>query len=220
MPLSHHFKLLGCVTALIGTGFQSMSARADEPTAATVQTDPPELESALEQFAAKDYASAAKSFRHAFEKKPSPDYLYAWAQSERLSGQCAAAIPVYEQFLATESSGANAEVARINLVRCKSQIAPVITVVSPAPPEAWWKDAPGAMVVGASAAAFAASGAFKLAADRAARDREQAQSYDVFASREEAMRRWDQWATGAMIAGTAFFITGAVRYGWRALRRQ
>jgi hypothetical protein len=185
------------------------------------------LDRALEHFAARAYGPAALEFRRAYEKRASGDYLYAWAQSERLSGNCEAAIPLYEKFLAAEPTGANAEVARINHARCQTQVAaaaaaraPAITAPPPPPPPPhWYHDVPGAMLTGASVAAFGAAIAFRISADRSASARSEAQSYDVFVARDNAVTRWDSLTTGAVVVGSTLLVGGALRYAWKALRR-
>ncbi len=187
------------------------------------------IDQALSLFAAKEYGAAAREFRRGYEQKPSGDYLYAWAQSERLSGNCAAALPLYEKFLVREPTGANAEVAKINLQRCRTLIlatAPpppprTIIVTTPAPPaprDKFYSDLYAGMLVSASALSFGTAVGFRLTANRSAQNLDSAQSYDVYAARADAIKRWDGLATAGVFVGSGLLMAGALRYLWRALR--
>jgi tetratricopeptide (TPR) repeat protein len=217
------------LVALLGAGAEAgaQPLPAAPPGAGDVEGH---LDRALALFNARNYAEAAHEFRRAYEKKPSGDYLYAWAQSERLSGNCANAMPLYEQYLTREPGGANAEVARINLARCKTQASTGPTAggetglrqpnapPAPIPRDPWYRDVVGAMLAGASVAAFGAAVGFKISADRSFALQDEARSYDVFDGRAKAVERWDSLATASLVAGTALLITSAARYLWKVSR--
>jgi hypothetical protein len=82
------------------------------------------------------YAEAALAFKAAYESEPGKEALFAWAQSERLAGHCAAAVSLYRSFLAQpDLTAPQREAAELNLGRCES--APDTTepaAVEPAPP--------------------------------------------------------------------------------------
>ncbi len=59
--------------------------------------------SALEAYRAGEYQRAATLFERAYKAAPSPDVLYGWAQSLRMSGACARARQLYDRLLADKS---------------------------------------------------------------------------------------------------------------------
>ncbi len=73
----------------------------------------------LTAFQVKDYEAAIEQFRTGYEIDPRPELLFAWAQSERLSGDCPSAIKLLERFLAADPSKAQADLAQDNLEKCK-----------------------------------------------------------------------------------------------------
>jgi hypothetical protein len=58
----------------------------------------------------QDWPSAIRELKAAYEGDPRPDYLYALAQAERLSGDCASAILTYRAF-GRQATGAPAAAA-------------------------------------------------------------------------------------------------------------
>src|SRR5258705_2801369 len=117
------------------------------------------LERGLAAYGDKDWPRAIREFRAGYAIDPRPDFLFAWAQSARLSGDCAAAIDLYQEFIATGPSPEQSDAAQKMTDRCRESLAaaPAETpepapprVVAKAPAErppsaptserAWWKD--------------------------------------------------------------------------------
>lgn len=82
-------------------------------------------------FAQGRLRDAAAEFKRAFELDPRPRYLYDAAQSTRMAGDCATAVPLYQAFarIAPDEDARNA--AAQNLQRCQ----PAPPVETAAPPE-------------------------------------------------------------------------------------
>lgn len=76
------------------------------------------LRRGIEFYAEKEYELAIVEFRAGFALDPRPDFLFALAQAERLSGDCPTAVIYYKRFLATKPSAKQSEAARINMKRC------------------------------------------------------------------------------------------------------
>src|SRR5262245_50856168 len=53
----------------------------------------------LEAYGDKRYLDAIRELEAAYRIDPRREILFNWAQAERLSGDCEAAIPLYEKFL-------------------------------------------------------------------------------------------------------------------------
>lgn len=101
------------------------------------------LKRGLEHYAAKDYEAAIAEFSTAYDLEPHPQFLYAWAQAERLSGDCPSAVTLYRRFLDTGPDESQAAAAESNKQRCEEALAtgpspevvPAPTPPEPAPPE-------------------------------------------------------------------------------------
>ncbi len=79
-----------------------------------------------------DIEAAIETVRDAREQHDDPDLLYVEAQLQRISNNCAAAVPLYEEFLATDPPEEDrAEVDR-NLNDCREELG--VTEPIPAPP--------------------------------------------------------------------------------------
>ncbi len=108
------------------------TARADQPSRdqkATKRADPEantdlarevdeHLQRGIEFYAQKQYELALVEFRAGYALDPRPDFLFAMAQAERLSGDCPTAVVYYQRFLETHPDPNQAEAARVNLRRC------------------------------------------------------------------------------------------------------
>jgi len=112
------------------------TARADEPGSgqkakqkASQKADPEadtdlarevdeHLQRGIEFYAQKQYELALVEFRAGYALDPRPDFLFAMAQAERLSGDCPTAVVYYQRFLETHPDPNQAEAARVNLRRC------------------------------------------------------------------------------------------------------
>ncbi|HUS32647.1 MAG TPA: hypothetical protein VMZ53_29300 [Kofleriaceae bacterium] len=53
----------------------------------------------LDAYAKQDYSTASREFELAYQLDPVPTLLFTWAQSERLAGRCAKALPLYRKYL-------------------------------------------------------------------------------------------------------------------------
>jgi len=77
------------------------------------------LDRGLEAYAARDYETAIDELSSAYEREANRDVLFAWAQAERLSGDCPSAIGLYRRYLEAQPSDREAEQARAHLARCE-----------------------------------------------------------------------------------------------------
>lgn len=96
------------------------SAGADEPPFSDEARV--HLERGLRQYEAKRFEAAIAEFRAGYAKDPRREFLYAWAQAERLSGDCPSAIVLYRRFLAASPPPRQARAAQENLARCESAL--------------------------------------------------------------------------------------------------
>jgi len=91
---------------------------SDDPSAMSVQARK-HLQLGLTHYQAKEYEDAIREFRAGYTIDPRPQFLFAIAQAERLSGDCTSAIPAYEKFLEMGPSKQQAGAARSAVERCR-----------------------------------------------------------------------------------------------------
>jgi tetratricopeptide (TPR) repeat protein len=73
-------------------------------------------------FGANDYAGASAAFEAAYELDAQRDYLYAWAQAERLRGNCASAIVLYDRYVQTKPAPRQIQAAESNRGVCLEEL--------------------------------------------------------------------------------------------------
>lgn len=73
----------------------------------------------LAAYKAGKYAAAADALEKAYRIDPKPDTLFAWAQAERLLGDCEAAIPLYKKLLDQTPDLNGGRLVRENLALCE-----------------------------------------------------------------------------------------------------
>jgi len=166
-----------------------------------------------------DYAAASRAFAAGYEIEKWNGFLFAWAQSERVAGDCKKAVELYSRFIATDPEPAAREHALGWIRQCGSEYVPpepvdkpvdkpVDTPVTPRRPPPPPTPAPApesrfphtlALVLGASAVASGGVGiGFYVGARRDFRRADRAVDYvDVAAAEQRGERRL--W--GARIAG-------------------
>jgi hypothetical protein len=173
--------------------------------------------------AERRYAEAALEFKASHEGDPRKEALFAWAQVERLAGNCAAAGPLYRRFLdQPDLTPAQREAAELNLGRCEEAApqpppltvespppAPAPAVRSPAPPPALVA-APtrsrsaklvGAALLASAGAALAGSATFWWLARNDERDAVSAPVFDEYYGPARRAHDRQRLAAGALAAG-------------------
>ena len=76
----------------------------------------------LEYYKLKEYEAAITEFEAAFAIDPRFEILFAQAQAERLSGDCASAVVLYRRFLSSDPPAVHAEAARASLDKCETAL--------------------------------------------------------------------------------------------------
>lgn len=201
------------------------------------------LEEAVGLFKEEKFAEAARAFRKAFAIEPSPKYLYAWAQAERESGNCEAAIDLYQQFIEGGASGGGLKAAEENIERCEAKIEADAQAAEEArardeaerqaleraaaaaqkpvdepvePPRPWYQDPAAATLVGIGAAGLIAGGVLMgLAGGEAGTQPETVEAFRASLNREQNF-----WIGGAtvMSVGGVLVVAGGVR--WAVLAKK
>lgn len=74
---------------------------------------------------------AARAFAAAYELDPRPEYVFAQARARRLGGDCAAAVPIFERFLALDPPASAQQDARRNIDECGGPTPAAVAPVAP-----------------------------------------------------------------------------------------
>ena len=154
-------------------------------------------EQGLARYAAHEFASAVRSFEagHAIDGRR--EFLFAEGQAFRLAGDCARAISLYEQFLATRPPAIQIEATQLGLARCQSRSPPgagaPLAVTAP----------PTVPLPTSARAARARGAASSTATDAPSAPLVRPQSVSI----SRRLLR-DPWTTGALASGLLALGTG------------
>lgn len=193
------------------------------------------LELGLAHYHAKDYEPAIREFAAGYELDPRPEFLFAMAQAERLSGDCRSAIVLYRRFLAEDPPAQAGQAATENIERCEVALdsSPSLTAEPASPPPdaaaptrgpppagdpradadaAWYRDPVGAsLLAGAAASAAIGLGFWVASSDDEAAARA-ATSYGTYDDRLASARTKRAVALAGFGAGAALAAGAALHY--------
>jgi hypothetical protein len=187
----------------------------------------------MKAFEAKDYERAITAFETAYRLEPRPEFLFALAQAERLSGDCPTALVLYQRFLETQPAEKHAEIARTSIARCQQALAsrpldakaPEPEAAAPAPAPAplaaptptpprrsRFRDPLGGVLLGVGVAGLAAGGVTFAMSRSAATEADGADTYDGYASKMDRAERLRLWSLIGFGGGGALVAAAALRY--------
>jgi tetratricopeptide (TPR) repeat protein len=180
---------------------------------------------AMSLYSTRKYPEAIRLFEAAYAIDPKREILFGQAQATRLAGDCAAALPLYQRFLATDPPPQQVEATRIAAGRCEAAVnirppppPPPVIVTPPPPPPAsprWYADARGGLLVGAGVVGIGVGVALLSSAasanEEAAKQQDHLETFGAL--KDRAQRRW-AWGMGALVAGSALVAGGVGRYLW------
>lgn len=208
--------------------------------AATAEPPAPEEEAvtrAEQAFAQEDYGAAADAFGDAYASNPLPRYLWAQAQAERLAGDCAAAVILYDRFLDTGPADKDERDAREAKHACQEQLgesapaeppepeprtAPTTTrdpgvddatgPIDPAPPSRWYRDPWGGALVGSGVFVGGIGTGLLVSAIRLDREAADAATEGLYETGHEDAVLRQRVGIATLSVGSALVIAGAVRW--------
>ncbi|MDX2023321.1 MAG: hypothetical protein SF187_24010 [Deltaproteobacteria bacterium] len=208
--------LIALVAACVLLGAAAL--QAEEASALTETPATPQAQAAFERGVEladlKRFGDARNEFKASFQMAPSSSALFAWAQAERLAGNCREAEPLYQRFLQSAASSEQQEAARIALRRCETAPAlpppaptplPAPPPPSPAPsPKVWPFVATGTALVVAGGIALLVS---QLEAN-AANDAQSYQGYRDARARAQTERiiGWSAAGAGVLTLGVSAWL--------------
>lgn len=123
------------VTVTACLAWLTIPATAWPTTAWAMPTNPDavaHLERGNAAYERRDYKAAAEEYKKGYEIEADADFLYTWAQAERMRDRCASAVKLYQRYIATNPGEMAAEYARSGIVKCAESLAGD----SPLPPDA------------------------------------------------------------------------------------
>jgi hypothetical protein len=194
------------------------------------------LRAGLAAYQEARYDRAIRAFLAGYAVEPRREFLFALAQAERLSGDCASAVVYYRRFLSRNPPDRQARAATEQLEKCrralssgpaasrgdqeKREVRPVPSTARsrsrrPAAPDRgkrWYRDAIGNTLLGAGAGLWVAAGAFYLSADAASSAARGAGSYPEFDRQADRAASRQRMAIGLTIAGAALVGGAVYRY--------
>ncbi|HUS66828.1 MAG TPA: hypothetical protein VMZ28_19960 [Kofleriaceae bacterium] len=208
--------------------------RAMKPEART------HFDAGLEAYADKDYQRAADELAAGHVIDPHPDFLFPWAQAERLSGDCAAAVPLYRKVLdaGVVDADERRDVERL-LEQCEAEEPPPAAEPdAPAPAQpparrdfvaassteieatapatsssrAWYRDGWGAALTAGGVVGLAVGAGFLWSASRAEEDSGDAGDLGTFIDDTDRASR--NYTLGAISVGVGagLLAGGIIRY--------
>lgn len=196
------------------------------PPAADEEPDPAVRAGQL--FRDGQFERAAEAFAEAYARTGDPAFLFGRAQALRRAGSCAAAIEVFEAFIAASPPEADVQAANDVIAACQAILAqhgpapdaPETDDPAPAepppdepapPPPRWSRDVAGGVLFGAGLAVTLAGGAVYGTAFARASARAQ-ESERAYEARRGRVRTLAATGAGLMAAGSALLVGSVVRY--------
>jgi hypothetical protein len=210
----------------INVAWEAAGARpalAVEPGPAAQALDLYEL--GMAHFRARSFGEAARAFEAAYAIDPRREVLFALAQATRLSGDCPAAVPLYQKFLATRPPDQQVEATRLALARCEERDSPP-PLTRPAPPAAvrtapadlaagrWYRDPAASALAAAGVLTLGAGVGLYVASRMADSEHRQALVYGRADERRSVALDRRRWAAGALLSSAALGLAAAGRWAW------
>jgi hypothetical protein len=221
-----------CVLALLA--FVG-AAHADSP-APLLKRARVHLERGLRAYSAKDYRAAIAAFRAGYATQAHPDFLFAWAQAERLRGDCASAVSLYEQYLTRAPPTLEREAAQRAQAHCQTReparhgvaaplfnsarerAAPLPEARAPlvpdrdAPDTPFRHDAWGNVLLAAGVVGLGVGLGYTLAANTAETDAQRARTYGDYVAHSERAELRRTLGIVLMSSGSGLVVGGILRY--------
>jgi hypothetical protein len=194
------------VYALTGLLFAAPAADAGSQGAGLEIMDPrarEHLERGVVHYEAKRYEAAIAEFKAGYALEPRRELLFAWAQAERLRGNCAGAVGLYRKVLEQAPSPEQARVTSYHLERCQALV-----------PEPWYRDVVGGVLCGSGAASLGLGVVFIVLSVGTENDAEQATTYRDYRDRVDDAKLQRTLGIAGVTVGAALITGGVLRYVW------
>jgi hypothetical protein len=177
-------------------------------------------------FRARSFGEAARAFEAAYALDPRREVLFALAQATRLAGDCPAAVPLYQRFLATRPPDHQVEATRLALSRCSDRGGPAGTLARPAPApavrssttaRAWYRDPAAGALASAGVLSLGAGIGLLVSARTADQAHREALVYGRADERRSVAGNRQRWGLAALASATALALAAGARVWWLRL---
>jgi tetratricopeptide (TPR) repeat protein len=198
-----------------------LAAALGQPARAQEDTARAHFDRGAALAAAKDYEGAAREFEAAYQLDPGKEALFAWAQVERLRGDCVKATDLYRKFLASgELTPSQVEAVELNIRRCqrvepkeepKEVKLPAPAVVAPVEPPSRSRRAVvlSAVMAGGAVAALGGAATFFVLSRNDEQEAGSQPRWDEYYPHAQRARARQRWAAG-LLGGAVLLAGGAV----------
>lgn len=183
------------------------------------------FDKALAAYSAANYHAASVEFELAYNVDARRELLFAWAQAERLAGNCDRAVVLYRRFLDQGPSPEEAAKAGRQIERCRGPAAQAPAAGTPSPassytsgseprPVHWYSDPWADALVVAGMVAGITGGAFVGLASSDDSAADSATQYGVFRQLAEDADRHRLIGSVALGSGAVLVTSGVLVYFW------
>ena len=183
----------------------------------------PHFATGFRAFNNKDYKTASTEFEAAYKLDPQVPLLFTWAQSERLGGNCAHALELYQRYLYSDINEQQAEFARRWIKKCGGVVAatpPKREVpVTPSPADdryIWYRDLPADGMAASGALGLLVGTIYLVKAKHAADTADTTHDLAVFKQSNADASHDNTVGAVAMTLGGLFALGGAGVYIYHA----
>jgi tetratricopeptide (TPR) repeat protein len=169
-----------------------------------------------------DYAAAVPELKAAYALDPDPMLLYAWAQAERLSGNCPKAVELYRRYLGTDPAPEQVRLTEANLLDCGAEVDDSDGPHTDRPPRPWYTDWLGGSLFALGAASTITGGVLVALGQQDVDDSAGATTQDEYFDGIEQGRTKNTAGLALVGVGAALVVGSVIRYavvGTRDRRR-
>jgi hypothetical protein len=214
----HRIQLL-VLAAVVIVAVAAPGARA-QPADSLAPAAQVHFDAAQVAYRAADYATAGRELEAAYRIDPKPALLYAWAQAERMGGDCPAALELYHRYVATGLNESQAAAAATGIKVCEpvQPAADALPPIEPGPAVAspgarpWYRNMLGNVLTVSGVVSAGVGVGFLVAANRSEARADDAELRDDFAgllSEATGRRRIGYAAVGV---GATLVVGGVLTY--------
>jgi hypothetical protein len=216
------------------------------PSLAFAQSMKPEakahFDKGLQHYANREYEAAIVELDAAYALDPRPEILFANAQAERLSGDCASAVVLYRRFLESNPPAVHADAARANLDKCQTALSskpegeapaeeqpppetppdqpapaavepPQVPAEPPPEPPPWYTDKLGGALLGGGVVVVGVSAFLFMASSDDADSAATAPTYSEYQELADRAESRRTWSLVGFGVGAGLLAGAALRYG-------
>lgn len=205
-------------------------SRAQSSASQTAESADPHVAAGLAHYEAREFEAAIGEFLAGHAIEPRAELLFAVAQAERRSGDCASALIYYRRFLATRPSDEQARAARLHIDNCRAALASgpgaraerrALHALAPVAQHGpWYHDFAGDALLGAGTLSVLMGVGFVTISGAAREHAASAATYPEYERETARARHYGTWGTVAIATGSVLVAGAVYRFHRRSARPQ